>query len=45
VNEVFTMSASDLPEPSLFSWTGDEALPLDGAPVILEMKPARSARK
>jgi hypothetical protein len=45
VNEVFVMSRSDLPEPSLFSWTGDEALPLDGAPVTLEIKSDRGARK
>jgi hypothetical protein len=45
VNEIFVMSPADLPERSLFSWTGDEALPLDGAPVTLEIKPAKSARK
>lgn len=45
VNELFVMNAADLPEPSLFSWTGEVALTLDGAPVTLEVRSAKSARK
>ncbi|HRB12637.1 MAG TPA: hypothetical protein PKU70_06470 [Vicinamibacteria bacterium] len=45
VNKVFLMSASDLPEPSLFSWAGSAALPLDGAPVTLEIGPKRTTQK
>jgi hypothetical protein len=45
VNELFMMSNADLPEPSLFSWTGEATLALDGAPVTLEIKPAKSERK
>jgi hypothetical protein len=45
VNEIFIMNSSDLPEPSLFSWTGDETLPLDGAPATLEIKSGHGARK
>ena len=43
VNEVFLMDASDRPEPSLFSWTGNAALPLDGDPVTLDIQPKNSA--
>lgn len=39
VNELFVMNAADLPEPSLFSWTGEATLTLDGAPVTLEINP------
>jgi hypothetical protein len=45
VNELFVMSSADLPEPSLFSWTGEAALALDGAPVTLEIRSATTARK
>jgi len=45
VNKVFLMSASDLPEPSLFSWTGSAVLPLDGAPATLEIGPKRTTQK
>ena len=45
VNELFVMSAADLPEPSLFSWTGEATLILDGAPVTLDIKAAGSKRK
>lgn len=45
VNKVFLMSASDLPEPSLFSWTGSAVLPLDGAPVTLDIGPKRTTQK
>ncbi|MBX7184361.1 MAG: hypothetical protein K1Y01_04370 [Vicinamibacteria bacterium] len=45
VNKVFMMSAADLPEPSLFSWTGSAALPLDGEPVTLEIGPRGATRR
>lgn len=45
VNKVFLMSASDLPEPSLFSWTGSAALPLDGAPATLGIGPKKTTQK
>lgn len=45
VNKVFLMSAADLPEPSLFSWTGNLVLPLDGAPATLEIGPKRTTQK
>ncbi len=38
VNKLFLMSPADLPEPSLFSWTGVAALALDGEPVTLDIK-------
>ena len=39
INKLFLMSSRDLPDPSLFSWRGDAALPLDGAPVTLPIRP------
>ncbi len=45
VNELFMMSDADLPEPSLFSWSGEATLALDGPPVTLEITPPKSARK
>ncbi len=41
VNKLFLMSPADLPEPSLFSWTGKAELTLDGAPVTLDIQPPR----
>jgi hypothetical protein len=41
VNKLFLMSPADLPEPSLFSWTGTAALALDGAPVTLDIRPPK----
>ncbi len=41
VNRLFLMSPLDLPEPSLFAWTGDVALVLDGEPATLEIRPPR----
>ncbi|MEO8361675.1 MAG: hypothetical protein ABI672_16695, partial [Vicinamibacteria bacterium] len=37
INKVFLMSSADLPEASVFSWTGETLLPLDGAPATLEV--------
>ncbi len=41
VNRLFLMDANDRPRPSLFSWSGDEALGLDGDPLTLEIRPSR----
>ena len=41
ISKLFLMGSGDLPEPSLFSWTGDEALVLDGPPVTLEVRVPR----
>ncbi len=41
VNRLFLMSPLDLPEPNLFSWTGDVALVLDGEPATLQIRPLR----
>lgn len=38
INKVFLMSAADLPESKLFSWTGETPLAIDGAPATLEIK-------
>lgn len=40
VNKIFLMSSADLPEPSLFSWTGDAALVPDDQPVTLDLRGA-----
>lgn len=45
VNKIFVMGPADQPEPSLFSWTGTAALPLDGAPVTLDIHPTRTTQK
>mgnify|MGYP000523302638 CR=1 FL=1 len=44
VNRLFLMNRYDQPEPSLFSWTGEAALPLDGEPVTIETRPSISKR-
>ena len=41
VNRLFLMASKDAPEPSLFSWSGDEPLILDADPVTLEIRPSR----
>lgn len=45
VNKVFVMSPADLPEPSLFSWTGNTVLPLDGPPATLQIRETLNTRK
>jgi hypothetical protein len=35
------MDPHDQPGPNVFSWTGDEALALDGKPVTLDIQPTR----
>lgn len=41
INHLFLMDPHDQPGPNLFSWTGDEALALDGKPVTLDIQPKR----
>jgi hypothetical protein len=38
------MNAQDQPDRSLFSWTGEANLPLDGDPVTLEVLPSMARR-
>lgn len=45
VNRIVFMNESDLPEPSSFSWTGNAAMTLDGAPAIIEINPNRVTQK
>jgi hypothetical protein len=45
VNELFLMNNADLPEPSLFAWTGEEALALDGPPATLRIKEPPTPKK
>jgi hypothetical protein len=41
INHLFLMDPHDQPGPNVFSWTGDEALALDGKPVTLDIQPTR----
>ena len=45
VNKLFLMSAADVPEPSVFSWTGNTDLTLDGPPVTLPITPTLNPGK
>jgi hypothetical protein len=45
VNKVFLMDEADRPMQSLFSWTGEVALPLDGEAATLRIRPQPAAQK
>jgi hypothetical protein len=45
VNKLFLMSATDVPEQSVFSWTGNAPLALDGPPATLEIKSTAASQK
>ena len=45
INRIFLMNNADLPEPSIFSWTGNEPLALDGEPVTLQIRPTKATKK
>jgi len=44
ITRLFLMNTHDQPGPSLFSWSGEAALPLDGDPVTIEIRPSIARR-
>ena len=44
ITRLFLMNAQDQPDQSVFYWTGELILPLDGEPVTIEIQPSLARR-